>query len=159
MKTMNDTAHDPLHDFFASEWETTSPSLSPHFSEAVLRKIEEYRCKAERRKEWLFHLACISMAVVSVAVVALFIYPGYKPIASIDWSAAISGAGGVFRIFSDSALQVKEVVIEAFSALFVQPEHVFMSSLFIYLVVLAAALLGLDRLLRNHRRSFTVSNV
>jgi len=78
MKQMNDMTQDPLHDYFRSEWEATPPSLSPDFSEAVLKRVA-----VNRRKERLLNLGCISIALTGVVAVVVFIYPGYKQLHTV----------------------------------------------------------------------------
>ncbi|MCL2502008.1 MAG: hypothetical protein FWE99_02630, partial [Bacteroidales bacterium] len=73
---MNNTTQDPLQDFFTSEWETSLldvPSLSPDFSEAVLKKIAD-----NKRQERLFNLACILLVSSGIIAMVVFVYPGYK---------------------------------------------------------------------------------
>ena len=78
---MNDKTQDPLHDFFWSEWEAPlpdAPPLSPDFSEVVLKRIAD-----NRRKERLFNLGCISIALAGVVAVVVFVYPGYKQLHTV----------------------------------------------------------------------------
>ena len=128
---MNAMQQDPLSDFFTSEWAKERP-LSPDFSAAVLKKIT-----VNRYKEWLFNFACITLAVAGLTAVLLFIYPQ------------------VFDSLYRTALQVGSALREAFSIQIRQPENLFMSGLFIYLVFLTAALWGIDQLLRRRRQLHT----
>jgi hypothetical protein len=124
---MNTTQHDPISDYFTSEWTTERP-MSPDFSSAVLKKITE-----NRHREWLFNLMCIAIAATGIIAVLTFAYPQ------------------VFTTLADAARHVGKALIEAFSIQLKQPQNAFMSGLFIYLVILAAALWGLDRFLRKRR--------
>ena len=147
---MNTTQHDPLSDFFASEWTTEHP-LPSDFSTKVLKKIT-----VNRLKELLFNLACIAIAVTGITAVLLFLYPGYEHIVLIDWQAGVSSVYRLFDSLSDSAHQVGSSLKEAFTISIKLPENSFITGLFLYLVFLAAALWGVDQFLRKRRHLHTM---
>ena len=153
METMNNTAQDPLSDFFASEWKdsfsTEELRSSSGFSEAVLKKIV-----INRKQERLFYCGCIALALICVIAIMLFVYPGYEYIFSTDWSAGVSG---VHEIFHTICSDIKTVFNETFIIPITQPENAFMLGLFCYLIILSGALLGLDHFLRKYRHTRTVS--
>jgi len=128
---MNSTQHDPISDFFTSEWAAEHP-LSSDFSTTVLQKIT-----VNRHKEWLFNLACIVIAISGIVAVLIFIYPQ------------------VFTSLSDMAIQVGISIKGAFTISLNQPENTFISGLFLYLVILASALWGIDQFLRKRRYQHT----
>ena len=134
MKTMNDKTQDPLHDYFRSEWEASPPSLSPDFSEIVLKKI-----MVNRRKERLFNLGCISIALIGVIAIVVFVYPGYQQINTVVTGVSsfvtetIGSLGGVFRIQSES--------------------NFISIPMLTYLSLLSAALWSLDGLFRKRREA------
>ena len=130
---MNNPTQDPLHDFFRSEWEAPLPDaspLSPEFLEVVLKKIAD-----NRRKERLFNLGCISIALAGVVAIVIFVYPGYKQISSM--------ATGVTSF-------VTETIRSLGDAFQLQSESTFISiPLLVYISLLTAVLWSLDGLLRK----------
>ena len=141
---MNQPSSDPLNDYFTSEW-IVSLSQEPHassdFSAAVLKKIVANRCK-----ERLFNLACLSIAFFGIAATVVFVYPGYKQLLLINWQEM---ATKLFLPFSHFAHGLGNALEELFILPLRQPETVFMMELFIYLVLLAATLWGVDSFLRK----------
>ena len=141
MKPMNDATHDPLREFFASEWKAAiseSYPMSPDFSTSVLKKIE-----VNRRKERLFNAGCISIALVGIVAVVVFIYPGYQQLddarsgVTSFFTEIIRSLGDIFRLPSSSNL-ISVPLITYFS-------------------LLIAALLGLDGMIRKHREAHTTN--
>ena len=142
---MNPQPHDPLSDYFRSEW-AVSLSQEPHipssdFSAAVLKKIV-----TERRKERLFNLACLSVVFAGIVATVAFVYPGYKQLLLIDFREKM---GQMFQSLSNVVHGVQSALQEVLLFPIRQPESLFMMGLFTYLVVLAAALWGVDSLLRR----------
>jgi len=142
---MKQLQHDPLSDYFTSEW-TISLSQEPHvsssdFSAAVLTKIV-----VNRRKERLFNLVCLSIALAGIAATVVFVYPGYKQLLLIDWRKNMAQW---FHTFSNVANGVQSAFHEVFLHPIREPESLFMTGMFTYLVLLAAALWGVDWLLRR----------
>ena len=142
---MNLQPHDPLSDYFRSEWavslsqEPLTPSSD--FSAAVLKKIA-----TERRKERLFNLACLSVALAGIVATVVFVYPGYKQLLLIDSRGKMEQ---MFLSLSNMVHGVQSAFQEVLLFPIKQPESLFMMGLFTYLVVLAAALWGVDSLLRR----------
>ena len=140
MRPKNEPQQDPLHDFFTSEWEAslldTAP-LSPRFSETVLTKI-----KANKYKERLFNLGCLSIALAGIVGVLLFVYPGYKQLHTVTSDVASYAADAT----------------RSFIQLFKLPsEPGFISiPLLVYISLLTAVLLGLDLFLRKRREAHTI---
>jgi uncharacterized membrane protein len=144
MKPMNNTTQDPLQDFFTSEWETSlldAPSLSPDFSEAVLKKIAE-----NKRQERLINLTCISIAFVGIIAIAVFVFPGYQ-----QFSAVMAGIDSLMTGITTFITEI----IRSFGNVFrLQSASDFISvPLLAYLSLLATVLWSLDGLLRKRREA------
>ena len=130
---MNPLQYDPIRDYFTSEWATISP-LSSDFPSVVHKKIT-----MKRRKERLFNLACIAIAIANIAATVVFVYPGYEQIVLINWLQLL-------QPFSDIAQVVGRSMEEVFLLPLKQYESILMIP---YLVLLAAILWGIDWVLRR----------
>jgi len=137
---MNPLQHDPLSDYFTSEWAQICP-LPNDFSAVVLKKI-----MMNRQKEGLFNLACLSIAFAGVAASVLFVYPGYTLLLSMDWRVM---ATDLIHPFSNAVHEVGYAFNTAFRLKPIQPEGLYMRGLFTYIVLLASALWGVDGFLRK----------
>ena len=166
MRTKETVEYDPLRDFFTKEWESPSEKeeifaafrndvypAAADFSAKVIKKIVE-----NRRKEWLFNAACIALAAACIISLALFVYPGYKQIFSIDFSAVAAGVWERARFFFDGVQQRGGALIEHSLAPLRRsnysvalPENPYLLGLIVYLVLLAVALLGIDRVVKKVR--------
>ena len=137
---MNQLKHDPISDYFTSDWATSCP-LSSRFSNDVLQKIKVNRCK-----ERLFILACLSIAFAGIAATIVFIYPGYKQLLMIQWQAI---AAKLYLPFANVMYGLGNALQEAFVYPLKQPDSAFMVGLFTYPVLLAVVLWGVDWLIRR----------
>ncbi|MDR2584735.1 MAG: hypothetical protein LBC84_00710 [Prevotellaceae bacterium] len=135
---MNQPHHDPLGDYFASDWTASlsneSPPFSPDFSTAVLKKIV-----LNKRKERLFYVACISVIFAVVVAIMVFVYPGYK-----QFDAMFAG---IALFFAEITHSLGSIVTQPSSSSLISIPLLF------YIPLLTVALLGLDALLRKHRHA------
>ncbi|MCL2738062.1 MAG: hypothetical protein FWE30_01285 [Bacteroidales bacterium] len=141
---MNNTTQDPLQDFFTSEWETSLldvPSLSPDFSEAVLKKIAD-----NKRQERLFNLACILLVSSGIIAMVVFVYPGYKQFPAV--------VAGIASLTTGVTTFITEIISSLGNMFRLQLASDFISiPLLTYLSLLTAVLWTLDGLLRKRRES------
>jgi len=141
---MNNTTQDPLRDFFTSEWETSlpdAPSLSPDFSEAVLKKIAD-----NKRQERFFNLACILLASFGIIAMVVFVYPGYKQFPVV--------VAGIASLATGVTTFITEIISSLGNMFRLQLASDFISiPLLTYLSLLTAVLWTLDGLLRKRRES------
>ena len=141
---MNNTTQDPLREFFASEWETSlfdAHSLSPNFSEAVLKKIAD-----NKRRERFFNIVCVLIALSGIAAVVIFVFPGYK-----QFDTVVAGISS----FMTGITSLTTEILRSLSNMFrLQVESDFISlPLLTYLSLLTIVLWSLDGFLRRRRQA------